>query len=179
MKPDQPPQRLHPQELPQRLQPQPVDVPPTEPHLQPQEPPLPVLEPPTLPPVEPELPEQAAQSKQKQHLRLVLSLSPLTLPFCLQQGLQQDWPTKLGNVMLPHIHELHIRTYLQKKMSWVRRPMTSYDAMRALVRAQARGWFPAGTDASAPPAAPRTGGIFGSRSSCAASGYSFCKKSPR
>ena len=112
MKADQPPQRLQPQELPQRLQPQPVDVPPTEPQrLQPQ----PVDVPPTLPPVRPELPEQAAQSKQKQHRRFVLSLSPLTLPFCLQQGLQQDWPTKLGKVIPPHIHELHIRTYLQKR----------------------------------------------------------------
>ena len=84
-------------------QPQPVDVPPTEPelHEQPQE--------------LPELPEQAVQSKQKQHLRLALSVAPLTLPFCLQHGLQQDWPTKLGNVMPPHIQELHIRTYLPKR----------------------------------------------------------------
>ena len=97
--------------------PQPVDVPPTEPelHEQPQElPELPLDVPPTLPEL-PELPEQAVQSKQKQHLRLALSLSPLTLPLCLQQGLQQDWPTKLGNVMPPHIQELHIRTYLQKR----------------------------------------------------------------
>ena len=94
---DVPPTLPQPQEFPD-------EVPPTLPllHLQPQEQPLfPLNVPPTLPELL-ELPEQAAQSKQKQHLRLALSLSPLTLPFCLQHGLQQDWPTKLGNVMPPH-----------------------------------------------------------------------------
>lgn len=97
--------------LPQLEQPQPVDVPPTLPlHLQPQVLPLPdEVEPLTVPP------EQAVQSKQKQHLRLVLS--PLTEPFDLQQGLQQDWPTKLGKVMPPQRQELHIRTYLQKDVT--------------------------------------------------------------
>ena len=89
-------------QLPQRVQPQPhlqpqvqVDAPPVEPqpqvdvpatlpqpHLQPQELPLFEVEPLTLPP------EQAEQSKQKQHLPEVLL--PLTLELCLQQGLQQD-----------------------------------------------------------------------------------------
>lgn len=123
---DQLPQRrqpqLHPQPadvpptLPQLKHPQPVDVPPTlPPHLQPQVLPLPdEVEPLTVPP------EQAVQSKQKQHLRLVLS--PLTEPFDLQQGLQQDWPTKLGKVMPPQRQELHIRTYLQKRCHGTRIP---------------------------------------------------------
>ena len=104
--------------LPQLKQPQPVDVPPTLPlHLQPQVLPLPdEVEPLTVPP------EQAVQSKQKQHLRLVLSLPPLTEPFDLQQGLQQDWPTKLGKVMPPQRQELHIRTYLQKRCHGTRIP---------------------------------------------------------
>lgn len=121
---DQLPQRrqpqLHPQPagvpptLPQLKQPQPVDVPPTLPlHLQPQEH---GVEPLTVPP------EQAVQSKQKQHLRLVLLLAPLTEPFDLQQGLQQDWPTKLGKVMPPQRQELHIRTYLQKRCHGTRIP---------------------------------------------------------
>ena len=130
---DQLPQRrqpqLHPQpadvpptlpqlKQPQLEQPQPVDVPPTlPPHLQPQVLPLPdEVEPLTVPP------EQAVQSKQKQHLRLVLLLSPLTEPFDLQQGLQQDWPTKLGKVMPPQRQELHIRTYLQKRCHGTRIP---------------------------------------------------------
>ena len=60
-------------------------MPPTLPqlHLQPQELPLEV-EPLTLPQ------EQAEQSKQKQHLPVLLSEAPPTLAFCLQQGLQQD-----------------------------------------------------------------------------------------
>lgn len=100
--------------LPQLKHPQPVDVPPTLPlHLQPQEH---GVEPLTVPP------EQAVQSKQKQHLRLVLLLSPLTEPFDLQQGLQQDWPTKLGKVMPPQRQELHIRTYLQKRCHGTRIP---------------------------------------------------------
>lgn len=130
---DQLPQRrqpqLHPQpadvpptlpqlKQPQLEQPQPVDVPPTLPlHLQPQVLPLPdEVEPLTVPP------EQAVQSKQKQHLRLVLLLAPLTEPFDLQQGLQQDWPTKLGKVMPPQRQELHIRTYLQKRCHGTRIP---------------------------------------------------------
>ena len=117
---DQLPQRrqpqLHPQPadvpptLPQLEQPQPVDVPL---HLQPQEH---GVEPLTVPP------EQAVQSKQKQHLRLVLLLAPLTEPFDLQQGLQQDWQTKLGKVMPPQRQELHIRTYLQKRCHGTRIP---------------------------------------------------------
>ena len=114
------PQLKHPQPvdvpptLPQLEQPQPVDVPPTLPlHLQPQEH---EVEPLTVPP------EQAVQSKQKQHLRLVLLLAPLTEPFDLQQGLQQDWPTKLGKVMPPQRQELHIRTYLQKRCHGTRIP---------------------------------------------------------
>ena len=75
-------------------------------HLQPQAPALPA------PAV---MPGHASQSKQKQHLRPVPALSPLTPPVCLQQGLQQDWPTKFGKVIPPHIQELHIRTYLQKR----------------------------------------------------------------
>ena len=102
-------------QLPQRVQPQPhlqpqvqVDAPPVEPqpqvdvpatlpqphlqpphlqppHLQPQELPLFEVEPLTLPP------EQAEQSKQKQHLpEVLLPVLPLTLELCLQQGLQQD-----------------------------------------------------------------------------------------
>ena len=82
-------------------------------HLQPQEH---GVEPLTVPP------EQAVQSKQKQHLRLVLLLAPLTEPFDLQQGLQQDWPTKLGKVMPPQRQELHIRTYLQKRCHGTRIP---------------------------------------------------------
>ena len=96
--------------LPQLEQPQPVDVPL---HLQPQEH---GVEPLTVPP------EQAVQSKQKQHLRLVLLLAPLTEPFDLQQGLQQDWQTKLGKVMPPQRQELHIRTYLQKRCHGTRIP---------------------------------------------------------
>ena len=100
--------------LPQLKQPQPVDVPPTLPlHLQPQEH---GVEPLTVPP------EQAVQSKQKQHLRLVLLLAPLTEPFDLQQGLQQDWQTKLGKVMPPQRQELHIRTNLQKRCHGTRIP---------------------------------------------------------
>ena len=111
---DQLPQRRQPQLHPQLEQPQPVDVPPTLPlHLQPQEH---EVEPLTVPP------EQAVQSKQKQHLRLVLLLSPLTEPFDLQPGLQQDWPTKLGKVMPPQRQELHIRTYLQKRCHGTRIP---------------------------------------------------------
>ena len=118
------PQLEHPQPvdvpptLPQLKQPQPVDVPPTLPlHLQPQVLPLPdEVEPLTVPP------EQAVQSKQKQHLRLVLLLAPLTEPFDLQQGLQQDWQTKLGKVMPPQRQELHIRTYLQKRCHGTRIP---------------------------------------------------------
>ena len=123
---DQLPQRRQPQlhphpqpagvppTLPQLKQPQPVDVPPTLPlHLQPQEH---GVEPLTVPP------EQAVQSKQKQHLRLVLLLAPLTEPFDLQQGLQQDWQTKLGKVMPPQRQELHIRTYLQKRCHGTRIP---------------------------------------------------------
>lgn len=117
---DQLPQRRQPQ-----LHPQPVDVPPTLPqleqpqpvdvplHLQPQEH---GVEPLTVPP------EQTVQSKQKQHLRLVLLVSPLTEPFDLQQGLQQDWQTKLGKVMPPQRQELHIRTYLQKRCHGTRIP---------------------------------------------------------
>ena len=97
-------------QLPQRVQQQPhlqpqvqVDAPPVEPqpqvdvpatlpqphlqppHLQPQELPLFEVEPLTLPP------EQAEQSKQKQHLpEVLLPVLPLTLELCLQQGLQQD-----------------------------------------------------------------------------------------
>lgn len=134
---DQLPQRRQPQ-----LHPQPADVPPTLPQLkQPQ--PQPVDVPPTLPqleqpqPVDVPLhlqpqehgvepltvpPEQAVQSKQKQHLRLVLLLAPLTEPFDLQQGLQQDWQTKLGKVMPPQRQELHIRTYLQKRCHGTRIP---------------------------------------------------------
>lgn len=134
---DQLPQRRQPQ-----LHPQPADVPPTLPQLkQPQ--PQPVDVPPTLPqleqpqPVDVPLhlqpqehgvepltvpPEQTVQSKQKQHLRLVLLLAPLTEPFDLQQGLQQDWPTKLGKVMPPQRQELHIRTYLQKRCHGTRIP---------------------------------------------------------
>ena len=115
---DQLPQRRQPQPqpvdvpptLPQLEQPQPVDVPL---HLQPQEH---GVEPLTVPP------EQAVQSKQKQHLRLVLLLAPLTEPFDLQQGLQQDWQTKLGKVMPPQRQELHIRTYLQKRCHGTRIP---------------------------------------------------------
>ena len=111
---DQLAQRRQPQLHPQLEQPQPVDVPPTLPlHLQPQEH---EVEPLTVPP------EQAVQSKQKQHLRRVLLLSPLTEPFDLQQGLQQDWPTKLGKVMPPQRQELHIRTYLQKRCHGTRIP---------------------------------------------------------
>ena len=83
--------------LPQLEQPQPVDVPPTLPlHLQPQEH---GVEPLTVPP------EQAVQSKQKQHLRLVLLLAPLTEPFDLQQGLQQELATKPGKTIpKPELH---------------------------------------------------------------------------
>ena len=94
--------------LPQLKHPQPVDVPPTLPlHLQPQEH---GVEPLTVPP------EQAVQSKQKQHLRLVLLLAPLTEPFDLQQGLQQDCPTKFGKMIPPYtLQELHIAEKPPKK----------------------------------------------------------------
>ena len=77
-------------QLPQRVQPQlqpQVDVPATlpQPHLHPQALPLLEAEPLTLPP------EQAEQSKQKQHLpEALLSVVPPTLELCLQRGLQQD-----------------------------------------------------------------------------------------
>ena len=91
-----------------------MDVPPTLPlHLQPQEH---GVEPLTVPP------EQAVQSKQKQHFFVVVLDAPPVLPLLLQQGLQQDWPTKLGKVMPPQRQELHIRTYLQKRCHGTRIP---------------------------------------------------------
>lgn len=122
-------------------------------------------------------PEQALQSKQKQQAGVDESLSPLTLPLVLQQGLQQDCPTKFGNVMPPHIHELHIRTNLQKDVMG----RNAHDILcRAeTVGAYAREGFAVVRGASSRLIAPRTGGTLESCSSGAASLRSGSIKSPR
>lgn len=84
------------------------------------------------------------QREQVQHLQpqplwlaqQVVSLLPLSLPE-LQQGLQHDCSTKLGNVIQPHKHESHIRTYLHKNVIGSL-PMTFYAAPRPSVRSIAR-----------------------------------------
>lgn len=58
----------------------------------------------------------SSQLKQRQQRRVLLSsVVPPTLPLLWQQGLQHDWPTKLGNVMPPKKpQELHISPSLHK-----------------------------------------------------------------